>query len=215
VGYREIYKAVSLTIASQLFNCDLIRYRVSARRLWENILCSALAMESLAQFVGVNPRSAYTAGLMRSLGKVVLDRLAAEALPPVTPYPADSGEPLGEWESRSFGCDNPSVASLLLKEWNFPEDTCAAVLRHYHPESGPVAGQEAFLLNASLRVASELGFELPGESGYGAPTAEKSTLTGLSDGELQLCIEETKAGLESLRQIFSGDLDPAVASVSG
>ena len=112
VGYDSICKVVGLTVGSQLYDRDLHYCAIPSSRLWENTLVCALAMESLAQFIGIDPRSAYTTGLMRSLGKLVLDRLAAEMK--LAPYPAAGEEPLASWETAAFGWDNPGATALLL-----------------------------------------------------------------------------------------------------
>jgi HD-like signal output (HDOD) protein len=203
VGFNEIYRVVGLSVTSQLFNCDLRSYGYAADHIWENILCTALAMESLAQFAGINPRSAYTSGLMRSIGKIVLDRLAAETGRPRQPYPADGATPLCDWELDVFGCDNPAVAALLLKEWNLSEDTISSVVHHYRPESPKNACLPAFVLNLASRITQELGHGLAGEEIYWESLDTKLAQAQIDEGEFSLCLDETKMAFDSVRRIFA------------
>jgi hypothetical protein len=207
IGYQEIYKVVGVTITRQFLNRDLRLYGYAAERLWENVVSSALAMESLAQFVGINPRSAYTAGLMRSMGKILLDRVASEMKPVPPPYPAEGGVPLGRWEREVFGCENPGVAALLLKAWDFPDEVGEVVRRHYQPEIPPLGEMAGCLLNFAGRIAQDLGFGLPGEEPYWEPHPVKFTCTGLTESEIALCTEETKMAFDAVRQVFSGAAD--------
>jgi HD-like signal output (HDOD) protein len=211
VGFNEIYKVVGLSVSSQLFNCDLGSYGYPADLLWENILCTALAMESLAQFAGINPRSAYTSALMRSIGKIVLDRLAAESCEPERRLPADEATPLCDWETRVFGCDNAAVAALLLTEWNLCEDSVTAIIRHYHPEAEPEAELPAFILNLAGRISSDLGYGLPGEEAYWGSIESKLAHAQIDEGEFSLCTAETKMAFENIRRVFSDSAELAAA----
>jgi len=60
---------------AQISDQRLALYGVSGAQLRENSLLTALMMESLAMPAGVDPRLAYTAGLLRSTGKIALDRM--------------------------------------------------------------------------------------------------------------------------------------------
>jgi HD-like signal output (HDOD) protein len=201
VGYDQICKVVGLTITSQLCERDLKHYGIPSERLFENTLLCALAMESLAQFVGVDPRSAYTTGLMRSVGKLVLDRLAAEQ--DRTPHPGEGGPPLGAWEMVGWGCDNGMVAAFLLEKWNFSGETVEAVRQHYEPSvAAPDAATAAYLLNFSARIASDLGFGLPGEEAAWEGLAEKLPLAGLTEAEFELCREEARMSFDQVRQVL-------------
>ncbi len=202
IGFQEIYKIVGLSVASRLSDAPLRYYGYGPERLWENIVASALAIESLAQFVGINPRSAYTAGLMRSMGKLVLDRLAAASAPPPRPFDAANGERLGAWEKRSFGGENPEASALLLQAWNFPEETVEAVRNHYHPCESQ-GSLSAGLLNLAGGIAQGLGCGLPGEEAYWVLDPAKLELTGLSEDEIKLSAEETRMALAEVRWAFA------------
>ncbi len=192
---------VGLTLSAELFDRELRHYRIPARRLWENTLACALAMESLAQFIGVDPRSAYTTGLMRSVGKLVLNRLAAEESR--LPYSGANGVPLTAWERVAWGCDNAAVAGFLLEQWNFSGETVEAIRRHYEPETAFAdAAPTAYLLHFAAGIAEDLGHGLPGEAGLWAGRAEKMSAAGLCEAEYALCREETGAAFEQVRHVL-------------
>ena len=203
VGYNEIYKVVGVTVATQMVTADLKYYGYRAERLWENFLCCALAMESLAQFVGINPRSAYTIGLMRSIGKIVFDRIAGEERPGPKPY-VHGAKSVVEWEIDNFGCDNAAIAAVLLKAWNFAGDTANAVRQHYRPEGEPMGGVPSFALNLAARIAQELGCGLAGEEPCWEGFEAKLGHAKLTEDEYRLCLEETKMALDNVRVIVFG-----------
>jgi len=198
LGFKEVYKIVGMVVARQLLESDLGSYGYSASLLWENTVATALAMESLAQFVGAQPRAAYTAGLMRSLGKTVLNRAAADLHPPT--FDPASGQNLLQWEQEQFGCESAAITTMVLRNWQFPEEICEATEHHYHPETASAAGLMPVLLNIAGRIVSDLGLGLRGEDPFWAANPTKMAISGLTEAEVQLSAEETKLLLEECRQ---------------
>jgi len=211
VGYHEIYKVVGLSVSAQLLEKELAYYGYTALQLWENTLCTALAMESLAQFVGVNPRAAYTAGLLRSMGKIVLNMAAAETLPIAEAFPRSASKAVGEWERAMWGWDSAGVAVLLLEEWNFSPETCAAVRGYHFPEKTSADEIGPCLLNLAGAVAQTLGVGLAGEECYWQPHPVIFNRTQLTARDLELCTDETKLAFIAAQQAFAGSSDFALA----
>jgi len=201
VGFDHICKVVGMSISAQLCDRDLRHYGIASDRLAENTLVCALAMESLAQFVGIDPRSAYTTGLMRSVGKLVLDRLATEQ--GREPFVAEGGPPLTAWEMVGWACDNGMVAAFLLEKWNFSGETVEAVRQHYEPAAAAAdAAAAAFLLNFAARIAEDLGYGLPGESAAWEGLAARLPAAGLTEAEFELCREETRVAFEQVKGVL-------------
>lgn len=194
VGFEDVYRLIAVTVGTQMCADDLRPYGCPAARLWENSMGNALAMESLAQFADVHPRTAYTAGLMRSIGKAVLALYARQHAPGTPVYdPAAGGA--AEWERANFGVESAAVGGLVLRDWHFPEQICAAV-----EDQDRRSGAAGALLYLANRLVRELGLGLPGEAmPTPAETAERP-VADLGEAELGLALRETKAGLERLRQ---------------
>ena len=211
VGYDEIYKVVGLTVSAHLLGKELVHYGYSAQRLWENTLGTALAMESLAQFVGVNPRGAYTAGLLRSMGKIVLNLSANESPAGVTPFPASGHSVLGDWERAVWGWDSSAVTLLLLEQWNFSPETCSAVRGYLFPETTPVAEVGPSLLNLAGGVAHSLGVGLAGEQSYWRQHPETFSRTQLTASDLELCTDETRLALGAAVAAFADSAEVIAA----
>lgn len=195
VGFNEVYKLVAITVATQMAQEDLRFYRCSATRLWENTMAHALAMEALAQFVGLNPRQAYTAGLMRSIGKSVLELFANEALSSSLAFDPAGTQTLDAWERATFGCDSPAVGGRILRSWRFPEQICEAVEGQRNPAALP-----GLLLFLSTRIVHELGLDLPGEDVlWKAPDVADPVAAGVGETEMRLAWLQTKAMFERLQ----------------
>ena len=176
IGYTEVYRMVGFAAIGQIGQQKLPFYGVTGGRLRENSLLTALIMEQLAPRTNVDPRAAYTAGLLRSTGKLVVDRLAgvrADAME----YETHGTGPLAEWESSFVGMNNCDVAALVLTEWHFPEEIVAAIRDHYLVV--PEISSMACLLNIAANAAERGGHGLPGEVHYWDNSPERYASIGL------------------------------------
>jgi HD-like signal output (HDOD) protein len=189
VGLSEIFRLVGLAAVQQVCQSDLRRYRLKASRLWENAVATAAAAEVLAGRAGRDPGLAYTAGLMRTLGRVILD-----SAPQGLDYPGEAEWPsIREWEQMVFGITANEVATTLLDYWRFPADVVESIQGHFDPMSTDRSNIGACVLNLSCGVAARFGLDLPGEGGHWICTPAKLTLAGVSESDLEDCATRARA----------------------
>jgi HD-like signal output (HDOD) protein len=161
VGFSEVYRLAGLASVNQLAEVPTTAYGVTSLQVSENSLLTALACESLARRSGADPRAAYTVGLFRSIGKLVLGSAAAKVLGP--DYPQAAGFTLEAWEQDRFGITSPEAGAIVLKVWGFPDVVVAGVLEQYIPDPFAPNHPIAALVNVASAIAAERGFGLPGE----------------------------------------------------
>ncbi len=194
VGFLEIHRLVSLAAGKQLCQGDLTAYRLTAVRLWENSVATAAAAEVLAIPAGLDAGLCYAAGLMRNLGRVILNSLAAGHQ-----YPGEAEWPfVSEWEQKVFGTTSADVTSVLLEHWRFPAEIVDAVRAHRDPLADTVSNVGACVLNLACGVSTRFGLDLPGETGHWARTQAKLTLAGVNDPVLEQCEENARAHYQAL-----------------
>ncbi|MGK5063525.1 HDOD domain-containing protein [Janthinobacterium sp. LB3P112] len=98
---------------------------------WRHSLATAIAARLLAPHLGINPETAFTAGLLHDLGTLVLvTRFPAEhAL--VRRYRQAHDCQMAEAELAVIGIDHAQVGSALAAYWKFPEAIQQAVAEHH------------------------------------------------------------------------------------
>lgn len=190
VGFTEIYRLTGFAATAQIVDRRLGLYGVTAAQFRENALLTALIMETLADRAGLDQSTAYTVGLLRSIGKIALDRWVN------TPgvehdYDANGTGPLADWETATLGMTNCEAAEIIMTDWLFPESTVEAIRQHYQP--GESASQMAQLLNLAAGAAERCGHGWPGERFYWNPTDDQFALVGVSAADLD---EASRLGLE-------------------
>jgi HD-like signal output (HDOD) protein len=198
VGFNEVYRLVGLAAVAQISDDALKAYGVSGTRFRENSLFVAFAMEVLAPRLQLDHRSSYTAGLLRSTGKIAIDRLAPGPIYVRSYAAAGKSRPLGDWEMELVGIENCAAAAVVLEEWKFPTMTTGAIRDHYRP--GTAASPMSHLLNLACAAADRAGYPLPGEETYWQITPAKQELTGVDDVELEHVIEAARERFEPARE---------------
>ncbi|MEM9158764.1 MAG: HDOD domain-containing protein [Verrucomicrobiota bacterium] len=167
IGFRELFKVVGMAASSNGFPRRSLVYNVDGSLLWENSVATGLAMEYLAKAAGEDEQEAYTLGLLKSMGKMIIETCSRKFI--VAPkYFPNKGATLVEWEQEKFEMTNAVAASLVLQAWNFPETAYQTLEFQYDPDMAPSANRLSRLLNIANGVAEKVGKSIPGESGYWA-----------------------------------------------
>lgn len=201
VGFTEIYRLTGLATASHLANEHLPFYGHNGQQLRDNTIVTALVVEILARQARLDARSAYATALLRSMGKLVLDRYVKKHLSPMQHYNRSGVPTLITWEEKILGCNNAAVAALILESWHFPPAITEPIRQHYLLE--PPSGEHqrlTFLLNLASGIACDLGYALPGEANYWDLTDEKIQAAGLRDLDCEAIGEVVAASFDAMRE---------------
>ncbi len=182
VGFNEVYRLTGLAALAQLADPDLTAYGITGAQLRENSLLTALVAEALAAHTAIDPKHAYTAGLLRSIGKIALDGVMRAGSKPAVAT-LSPGDNLLDWETRAVGLHNGEAAATILAEWRFASHTIDGIRSHYRPL--PSSPALASLLNLAAAAADRGGHGLPGETSYWDVTPEKLSAVGVSEEEVE------------------------------
>ena len=194
LGFSEIYRLVGLAATRQLCQHDLKMYGLPAATLWEATLATAAAAEVLARQTGSDAGLAYTAGLFRTLGQVMLDSAGRGRV-----YPgAVSGLTVSAWEKETFGLTATEVTVALLTHWKFPAEIIGALRGYHNPLADSESNVGACVLNLACGLAARAGCDLPGEADDWVFSPATLTLAGLTEADLELCAERAQAHFAAL-----------------
>lgn len=176
VGFGEIHQLVGLIVSRQVFQGDLMLYGIPAGRLWENAVAVGSLASAFASRTGGNAPAAYSAGLLRNLGKIILNNQTG-----AMQYPGEEVQPdVFAWEKTMHGTTAPEATAVLLDHWRFPFDISGAVCTHVRPEEAGEFSAGAAILHLACACAAEWGCALPGEgSALWRREADMLALSGL------------------------------------
>lgn len=203
VGFSELLRLVGAATAAGLVERSLICYGVGAEKLRDSLLLHALAAEALASYAGVDPRIAYTGGLLRSLGMMVLDRATRGRMTPTDGYDPVAFATYAEWEQARFGLTGGEVSTMVLDEWRFSAELVAAVGEHLLPREDSYQDRLACVLNLAGAIVADAGLALQGERPYWGVTPEKLRGAGLNEDDIQVATEQAMALFRQQRAALS------------
>ena len=197
IGFSEVHRLVGAVAATQLAEQKLRLYGVSGDKLRENSLFVAVVMEELAEIADEEPRNSYTIGLLRSIGKMALERLVREDLP-LKPFAASGETELDVWEQANWGVTNCQVAERILQHWRLPHETVMAIRDHYHPAGR--MNPMIHLLNLAAGAAEHRCTGLPGEEGYWKFEPENFEKAGVDLDRFQAAAERAQRTFQRLHK---------------
>lgn len=111
------------------------------RGFWEHSLGVAAAAHFLAPRAGVNPESAFVAGMLHDIGIAVLGCCLEEEFRAVLDHARAHDCAIEDAERAMLGFTHDELGAALAAQWKFPLDIQAAIRAHHAPgaESPPLA----------------------------------------------------------------------------
>jgi len=148
LGQHEVYRLAALSLASRWMNQKIDGYRWEAGDFCRLALMVAVAAEYLATQSGrVDPKTAYTAGLVHEVGKLALAYSCGEYFPAIRSLQTNTGCTWLNAEKQVLGYNHAEIGGELLKRWKFPPSFVA--LGTFNP---PTASAPADVLPLLVHV---------------------------------------------------------------
>ena len=101
------------------------------RAFWRHAIGSAVCARVLAPRCGINPDTAFTAGLLHDLGTLVLCTRFPADYRRVAAYRRQHDCVTSAAQLAVFGIEHAAVGSALTAHWKFPQQIQAAVAGHH------------------------------------------------------------------------------------
>jgi len=107
-------------------------------------------------------KTAYTAGLLHDIGKVILDQYIAEAAPLLFRKLSQGEECVTDAEKKIFGISHSEAGGLLASKWQFSDSLSEAILLHHTPEKAKVNKDLVYIIYLAdlLMERFNAGFDL-------------------------------------------------------
>ncbi len=128
LGTRNLVKLVLVSCTATHFAKTSSSPYADPATLWQHSFAVATACQWLANRSGYAwSDTAFTAGILHNVGKIVLSQIADP-----TVYPTDpTGASHTAIEQRLFGIDHATAAGIVVDAWNLPRELRRAVRSHH------------------------------------------------------------------------------------
>jgi putative nucleotidyltransferase with HDIG domain len=154
LGFDTVKSIVlAATVLNTLGDGDVVS-SFDREQFWLHVVTTAAAARILGRKLRVvDAETAFVAGLLHDLGKVVLDRFFYRHYAEAARLAAESPCPIREAEMALFSVDHAQVGRWLAERWRLPPAIIEPVAFHHRPAE---AASEHWALSAVVHLADIL-----------------------------------------------------------
>lgn len=200
LGYQEIYKVVGAAVAKQSLSGSLDVYNLASGELWERSITSAVLMEATARALRIDTDMAYTAGLLHSIGKLVVNNYYLKSGIELVKQEDEEKSFFGpDRERQLFGFDHAEVGAALLQNWEFTESIYSPIQVHLEPLIAPEHKSLACMIH--LAAWSSPWLKADTDLAIRDFTSKEDVIgaLGLSENDFRDILTETQESLEEVK----------------
>ena len=147
LGMNEINNLVMTVSIMGIFQNNDNDGSLDLSKFWKHsAVCAELTAGLFEGMRRTRPSSAYTAGLMHDMGKLVLAQNFNDYFKRCKQLAKNDKISLAEAELKTIGIDHGHVGAWLTKRWNLPDDINNAIAQHhFRPSDSPRFGLPTFI----------------------------------------------------------------------
>jgi len=148
LGFKTLKSLVFVVVSKGAFNRPVEGYDLAKGELWRNSVACAVFSKYLAEISGYkDPELAFTAGLLRDLGKLIIHEYIKEDFDAIISMVNGDGVGFSEAEEKVLGFNHSQVGAKIAEKWNFPKVLEETIAYHHSPEKYGDICSDKLLLN--------------------------------------------------------------------
>ncbi len=199
LGFREVYKVVCMAATHSVLNQEVQLYKMAKGELLE---CSVACAVGLAEFGNklriVDMDSAYTTGLLHTIGKVVINQYYLKhGLEIYSNEEEEAMDPA--MEKQLLGFNQAEAGAAILRKWNFTEDIVIPIEYQYAQEKAPDFRKLSLLLSLITNIIPAIRMKPGAET---VPDPETLEELGIGEDNFQELLADTRESMKAVSEIF-------------
>lgn len=198
-GTRRLAELIAAMSAGSVLNTAMDGYGFKAGDMWRHSIAVAVTAGEIAAAVSSNAlESAYMAGLLHDVGKIILDpyvhrrRLLFDRY-----FSAHPDRTIQDAERDILGFDHAVIAGILCENWNLPRSISFAI-RHHHQPSSAGDHQLSHILHLADYYTVQAGVAVAGRTDCRELDAYKHAMVPLDPDALHTIAENSRQYVQSL-----------------
>jgi len=194
IGENQLLK-IALSHASQgTLGEPVVGYGLEEGDAWLGALAGALAAEEIAKVTRLaDPNLAFTAGLLRDIGKLAMGLV-------VTPEEVEELMCVGATdvmrrEQRAFGFDHAQIGAALGRSWGLPTELLHAIRFHHAVPNGDLGDPLYDIVHCGDGLAMMLGYGVGYDGLAYNMSPESRALLGFNQARLESLLVKVRLRL--------------------
>lgn len=191
LGFNAIKSIAMAASVSQLMSRELTGYALEKEALWRQSQTCAITARYVAKKVKYSkPDEAYVAGLLRDIGKVILDTYLKETMDEIHLIVDEQGISFFEAEERVLGFHHGQVGESIAEKWQLPKDLTESIALHHKPEKAVINPKLAAITHIADALVMMMGIQI-GVDGLAYGFSDQALqILGLDEEDLQEIMAE-------------------------
>ncbi|MDF1616720.1 HDOD domain-containing protein [Petrocella sp. FN5] len=134
LGFDTVQSLVLASTVGKVMEKELKGYSYERNALWRQSQISAIMARAIAKKAKYpNPDIAYTAGLLKDVGKVILDEFVHESYQEILKKISNEVMPYVAAEEEILGFNHGQVGARIVEKWNLASELVDAIEFHHKP----------------------------------------------------------------------------------
>jgi putative nucleotidyltransferase with HDIG domain len=160
LGFEAVRTMVLTTVIGKFMEKELPGYALEKEALWKQSQISAIMTKAVAKKVGYKKiDQAYTAGLLRDIGKVILDQYVGSAYQEINTL-VEKGYTFIEAEEQVIGFNHGQVGAKIAEKWNLPEELAEVIAIHHNPRAAVINPRLVYITHIADSLIMMMGIHI-------------------------------------------------------
>ncbi|MBW8889923.1 MAG: HDOD domain-containing protein [Fibrobacteres bacterium] len=206
LGFNTIRSLVLSASVLKVFPQKPGLVRFDRKAFWKHSFMVGIASRMLAQIYRkkklVDMETAFSAGLLHDIGKIILEQFSNEDYLPVLNAAKEKGLPLVMVEKSILGMSHADVSGMLVDKWQMPNELKGPIVFHHSPLEDKTAQDMACIVHFANHLCHLKGSGCMAEETYAPLAKEVEGLLGLGISSEQL-LEELEKHIQEAEPFFS------------
>lgn len=191
LGFQAIKSIAMAASVSQMMSKELPGYALEKEALWRQSQTCAIAARFIAKKVKYpKPDEAYVAGLLRDIGKVILDTYLKEAMDEINDLVENQKIPYIEAEEMVLGFHHGQVGESIAEKWQLPESLAESIALHHKPEKALINPKLVAITHLADALVMMMGIQVGADGLAYRFSGQALDLLDLNEGKLQQMMAE-------------------------
>jgi len=206
LGFNTIRSLVLSASVLKVFPQKPGLVRFDRKAFWKHSFMVGIASRMLAQIYRrkklVDMETAFSAGLLHDIGKIILEQFSNEDYLPVLNAAKEKRLPLVTVEKTILGMSHADVSGMLVDKWQMPNELKGPIVFHHSPLEDKAAMDMACIVHYANHLCHLKGSGCMAEETYAPLVKEVEGLLNLGIPAEQL-LEELEKHIQEAEPFFS------------
>ena len=161
LGFNTIRSLVLSASVAKMFNG---KHSLDMDRFWKHSIVTAMTAKIIVRHLMsvrmMDPESAFCAGILHDIGKLIFSQYMTEDYTAVCNYAKEKKVSLFEAEETIMGINHAQMGKILADKWSLPPDLECALVHHHDPQETSGSAYLVNVVHLADIIAHNLGCNL-------------------------------------------------------